>query len=146
VTGEKEEVQVQLLSGKAKIPIQATPQSAGYDLYATESVSIAPGKYKVINTDLALALPKGTYGRIAPRSGLAVNHGVDILAGVIDADYRGPIKIAAINHGVQPVNILQGERAAQLILEKIAHANMIEVAKLTRTSRNATGFGASGKM
>ena len=84
---------VQLLSPKGKVPIRSTTLAAGYDLYSAEELQIAPHSRFLVSTDIAILVPPGTYGRIAPRSGLSVKNSIDFGAGVIDADYRGPVKI-----------------------------------------------------
>ena len=94
--------------------------------------------------DISISVPKGTYGRIAPRSGLAVKHGITTGAGVIDADYTGPIGIVLFNHGEQDFQIQEGDRIAQLILEQIANKPVIQVQKLTQTTRGDKGFGSTG--
>ena len=83
----------------ARLPTRGSAGAAGLDLYAVERVTIAPGARAAVRTGLAAAVPCGFYGRVAPRSGLAVRHGVDVLAGVIDSDYRGEILCALVNHG-----------------------------------------------
>ena len=86
----------------------------------------------------------GTYGRIAPRSGLAWKKHIDVGAGVIDADYRGNVGVVLFNHGAEDLEVKVGDRVAQLILEKIAYAEVEEVAELPETVRGAGGFGSSG--
>ena len=81
----------QKLSEKAKVPSQATFSDAGYDLFATDTYTLKPGERKLYKTNISTAIPHGYYGRIAPRSGLAYKHGIDVLAGVIDSGYRGDI-------------------------------------------------------
>jgi dUTP pyrophosphatase len=76
---------------------------------------------------LSVAVPEGTYGRVAPRSGLAVKHFIDVGAGVVDADYRGPLGVVLFNFGSQPFEIKRGDRIAQLVLEKVSMANVVEV-------------------
>ena len=89
-------------------------------------------------------MPRGTYGRIAPRSGLAAKHGVDVGAGVIDADYRGEVKILLINHSDVKFDIKKGDRIAQLVLERISLAELNEVSELEETQRGQKGFGSTG--
>ena len=96
---------IKKLSDKAVIPSKGSVGAAGYDLYTTESYELKPGERKAFKTDIALAIPEGFYGRVAPRSGLAVKHGLDVLAGVIDSDYRGEILVALINLGDKPVQL-----------------------------------------
>src|SRR5271156_4072350 len=91
-------LQVSLLSPKAKVPTRGSAFAAGYDLYSTSETVIKAHDRAVVSTDIAIAVPEGTYGRIAPRSGLAVKHGIQTGAGVIDADYRGEIRVLLFNH------------------------------------------------
>lgn len=128
----------------AKIPTRATDHSAGYDLYSIDNVIIKPQGKALIPIGLMIALPEGTYGRIAPRSGLAVKHFIDVGAGVIDADYRGVISVLLFNHGKSSYKVKRGERVAQLICEKIQKINLVEVDELDLTMRNENGFGSSG--
>ena len=104
----------------AVIPIRATPGSAGYDLTSVESHIILPGHRAVVSTGLSIAVPEGTYGRVAPRSGLAVRNGLNVGAGVVDSDYRGEVKVVLFNHDINNTyEVKPGHRIAQLILEKI---------------------------
>jgi deoxyuridine 5'-triphosphate nucleotidohydrolase len=98
----------------------------------------------LVDTQLSIAVPEGTYGRIAPRSGLAAKHSIDTGAGVIDADYRGTVMVLLFNYGEQDFAISAGDRVAQLILEKIVMAPLRQVDDLDVTSRGAGGFGSTG--
>src|SRR4029077_14341393 len=112
----------------------------GYDLYSAESVIIQPRTRRLVDTGLAIAIPPGTYARIAPRSGLSVK-GLDIGAGVVDSDYRGPLKALLINNSDIPFQINQGERMAQLILEHIENPECVTVVdSLPETTRGNRGF------
>ena len=118
--------------------------AAGYDLSSAQQLVIPVNRRALIQTDISLGVPKGTYGRIAPRSGLAVKHGITMGAGVIDADYMGPIGIVLFNHGDKEFHIQEGDRIAQLILEQIAYKPVIQVQELTQTTRGNKGFGSTG--
>jgi dUTP pyrophosphatase len=102
----------------------------------------------LIKTGISVAVPNGTYGRIAPRSGLALKNGIDVMAGVIDADYRGDVGVILVNLGSSPFTINPGDRIAQLILEKIEYNTSVqeigEADDLSPTSRGANGFGSTG--
>ncbi|CAG8563108.1 12887_t:CDS:2 [Cetraspora pellucida] len=125
-TADSSKLLVKRLSEKAKLPFRVSPQAAGYDLYsAVEMVVPAKGK-ALINTDISIALPEGTYGRVAPRSGLALKHFLDCGAGVIDADYRGPVGVLLFNFGDEDYKVKEGERIAQLILERIYTPEVVE--------------------
>ena len=118
---------------------------AGYDLHSVEIISIPARGFKAINTDIGVELPKNTYGRVAPRSGLALNFGIDIGAGVIDSTFRGPIRVVIFNHGEKDFLVNIGDRVAQLVVQKIEPTSPVEVEELTQTSRGTLGFGSTGK-
>ena len=129
----------------AILPVRSTSGAAGYDLFSTDSYVVLPGRRVVVSTGISIQLPPGTYGRIAPRSGLAVKHGLDTLAGVVDPDYTGEIKVVLQNlDSVQPFIIRPGYRIAQLILEKFETVETVEVPDLPATERGAEGFGSTG--
>jgi dUTP pyrophosphatase len=141
---------IKKLSDKAVIPNKGSVGAAGYDLYTTESYELKPGERKAFKTDIALAIPEGFYGRVAPRSGLAVKYGIDVLAGVIDSDYRGEILVALINLGDKPVKlpIIKDDKEtaiAQIIIEGCGTAvgGFIEVDDLNSTQRGVGGFGST---
>lgn len=133
---------VQRLTRDAELPARQTSGAAGYDLYASASVSILPGKRALVPTGIAIALPEGHYGRVAPRSSLAVK-GIDVSAGVIDADYRGEVKVLLLNAGFEMFTAHKGTRIAQLIVERVFTGPVVE-SDLDRTSRGSGGFGSTG--
>lgn len=132
------------LSLHAKAPIKGSEQAAGYDLFSAEVAVIKPGGRVCIKTDLELSIPFGCYGRIAPRSGLAAKYGIDVGAGVVDSDYRGNVTALLFNFGTKDFHVTRGDRIAQLILEKIHHAELVEVKYLDSTARGNNGFGSTG--
>jgi dUTP pyrophosphatase len=139
---------VKKLVPHAIIPARATPGAAGYDLYSSDAYVIIPGHRVVVSTGVSIELPPGTYGRIAPRSGLAVKHGLDVGAGVIDADYQGEIKVVLFNLDTRhPFIIKPGYRIAQLILENHTIAEVHEVPSENTnlvSVRGEEGFGSTG--
>lgn len=138
-------IQIKKLSDKAKIPSQGSKYAAGYDLYAAEEVLVNTMGRKLVKTNISIAIPEGYYGRIAPRSGLAYKNGIDVLAGVIDSDYRGDIGVILLNtdHNLDfEVNV--GDRIAQIIIEKCHSVNWETVETLDTTVRSEGGFGSSG--
>jgi len=137
-------LQVKKLSDNAIIPTRGSPYSAGYDLSSAEHTVIKAGGKGIVKTDLSVACPEGTYARIAPRSGLAVKKFIDVGAGVVDADYRGPVGVVLFNFGDEDFVVEKGDRVAQLILEKISMADAVEVEELADTERGAGGFGSTG--
>ncbi|GMY28442.1 deoxyuridine 5'-triphosphate nucleotidohydrolase-like [Fagus crenata] len=137
-------LKVKKLSEKAVLPSRGSPLSAGYDLSsATETKVPARGK-ALVPTDLSIAIPEGTYARVAPRSGLTWKHSIDVGAGVIDADYRGPVGVILFNHSDIDFEVKVGDRIAQLIIEKIMTPNVMEVEDLDATVRGEGGFGSTG--
>ncbi|CBQ73304.1 probable dUTP pyrophosphatase [Sporisorium reilianum SRZ2] len=128
----------------AKLPTRGSALAAGYDLYAAEKVVLPRGGRKVVQTGICLAIPTGHYGRVAPRSGLASKHGIDTGAGVIDEDYRGLLGVLLFNFGDADFTINEGDRIAQLIIEKISTPEVQEVDSLDETLRGAGGFGSTG--
>ena len=138
-------IQIKKLSDKAKIPTQGSKYAAGYDLYAAEEVLVNTMGRKLVKTNISISIPEGYYGRIAPRSGLAYKNGIDVLAGVIDSDYRGDIGVILLNtdHNLDfEVNV--GDRIAQIIIEKCHSVNWETVETLDATVRSEDGFGSSG--
>ncbi|WP_075881478.1 dUTP diphosphatase [Vreelandella massiliensis] len=136
---------VKRLTNDAQLPTRGTPLSAGWDIYCTESVDIPPGRRAVLPTGLAMAVEPGWYLRIAPRSGLAAKQGYNVHAGVIDADYRGEVKVALINHGDETLEFRRGDRIAQAIMERCSTGALIEVTDLPETSRGTHGLGSTGR-
>lgn len=129
----------------AKLPVRGSNGAVGYDLHAIVSGIIEPGKKDMVPTGIGISLPPGTYGRIAPRSGLAAKHGINVGAGVIDPDYTGELKVILFNHGDKTFEYQEGDRIAQLILEKCVVCPVVEVDVLEETTRSEGGFGSTGK-
>ncbi|KAG8377765.1 hypothetical protein BUALT_Bualt08G0067400 [Buddleja alternifolia] len=165
-------LRVKKLSEKAIIPSRGSPLSAGYDLsryiyiftsiymignefsrclmnfclgYCSAADTKVPARGKaLIPIDLSIAIPEGTYARVAPRSGLAWKHSIDVGAGVIDADYRGPVGVILFNHSDLDFEVKVGDRIAQMIIEKIVTPEVTEVDDLDSTVRGSGGFGSTG--
>lgn len=141
----KPKLKVKRLESTAIIPTKGSEFAAGYDLYSLESVVIQPLHRFALRTGISVEIPTGLYGRIAPRSGLAANKGVDVLAGVIDSDFRGELKVILINLGQHPLSISKGDKIAQLVLESCTHLDIEELDTLNSTERGHNGFGSTGK-
>ncbi|KAK3828278.1 MAG: dUTPase-like protein [Benniella sp.] len=135
---------VKKLSEKASIPTRGSKYAAGFDLYSAKKMVIPARSRAVVPTDISIAVPEGTYGRVAPRSGLAVNHFIDVGAGVVDYDYRGPVGVVLFNFGENDFAIDEGDRVAQLVLEKVYMCDAEEVEDLDETDRGFRGFGSTG--
>lgn len=138
-------MKVMLLSVNGVIPIRATKSSTGFDLFSAEDKLVKANDKNIIFTDICIEVPEGCYGRIAPRSGLAVKFHLDIGAGVIDRDYRGNVGVVIFNHSSQDYQVKKHDRIAQLILEKIETPSIEIVDKFDQeTERNDNGFGSTG--
>jgi len=134
-----------LLNSDSRYPTKSHVTDAGYDLFSTEDVSLQPLQRKVVKTGIKLSIPSGFYGRVAPRSGLAVKNGVDVLAGVIDSGYNGEIGVVLINTDkFESVSLPKSSRIAQLIFEKCEDVNFETVSSLDVSERDAGGFGSTG--
>ncbi|SCU81111.1 LAMI_0B04852g1_1 [Lachancea mirantina] len=133
-------------SSDATVPTKGSATAAGYDIYASKPTTIPGRGQGLVSTDISFTVPVGTYGRIAPRSGLAVKHGINTGAGVIDRDYTGEVKIMLFNHSEKDFEVQKGERVAQLILERIVDdAEIVVVDSLESSLRGEGGFGSTGK-
>lgn len=132
------------LHPNAILPARGSKDACGLDICSVEAGVIEPGDRKAVRTGLAVAVPSGFYGRMAPRSGLALKSGIDVLAGVIDADYRGEVICLLVNFGEVAFRIAAGERIAQLIVEKVAICEPDWADELPVTDRGAMGFGSTG--
>lgn len=137
-------MKIKKLRDNAIAPVRATAGAAGFDLYSAEPAVLQPGARAVIPTGYAFSLPEGCVGLVWPRSGLAVNGGLDVLAGVIDADYRGEVAVVLINHGAEPVALSSGHRIAQLLIQPALAPELIGEDDLGATHRGAGGFGSTG--
>jgi len=135
---------VKRLSKNAKLPTRGSALAAGYDLYSAERKVVPAHGKALVDTQLSIAVPPGTYGRVAPRSGLASKFMIDTGAGVIDADYRGVIFVLLFNHSDKDFQVEEGDRIAQIIFEKICTPEVQEVDDLGATDRGTNGFGSTG--
>ena len=128
----------------AVVPSRGSEFAAGYDLSSAVDCVVPAGERSMVSTGISIQIPEGTYGRVAPRSGLAFKYGIDVLAGVIDFDYTGEVKVILFNTGSRDFIIKKGDRIAQLVLEKIATPDVAVVLELADTQRGAGGFGSTG--
>jgi dUTP pyrophosphatase len=132
------------VAGTGALPEYGSAGAAGADLRASEPVSIPPGAQAAVPTAIRIAIPEGHVGLVWPRSGLAVRHGIDTLAGVIDSDYRGEVRVVLANHGREPFTIQPGDRIAQLLIQKVERAVFRKADALEGTERGSGGFGSTG--
>lgn len=138
---------VLLTNLNATFPKRADIGAAGYDLSSVDKVCIEPGTQAIVDTGLVLEFPSDCYVRVAPRSGLAAKHAIDVMAGVIDSTYRGNVKVILHNHGTESFMVNVGDRIAQMIFEKIYTPDLQQVqemTELTTSDRGQGGFGSTG--
>jgi len=136
---------VKKLCYDAIVPTRGSDRSVGYDLYSTEDTVVpCQAGRALVPTGIAVVLPEGVYGRVAPRSGLTVKHCIDVGAGVIDPDYTGEVKVVLFNHGEKDFEIKKGDRIAQLILERCETPPIEEISIVEDTERGDGGFGSTG--
>ena len=142
------QVKIKKLHPQAVIPAYMTEHAAGLDLCTVieAPVVLAPGERTLLPTGLAMEIPPGFEGQVRPRSGLALKKGISLVnsPGTIDADYRGEIGIIIINHGVEPVEFLPGDRVAQLIIAPVTQAILVEADELSASVCSSGGFGHTG--
>ncbi len=129
------------------LPAYARPGDAGLDLCAAEAVTVEPGARVLVRTGIALAIPDGFAALVLPRSGLALRHGLTVLnsPGLIDAGYRGEVKVLVVNTDRQTaVKLARGDRIAQLVVQRVEEVALAEVVELPASERGAGGFGSTG--
>ena len=137
-------ININLLHINAKIPSPGSDESAGLDICTIESVTIPPGHRELLKTGLAMSMPAGYVGLIWPRSKLAAKMGIDVLAGVVDSDYRGEIMISLLNTGLDPVEIKAGDKVAQMIIQKHYSDMQINIVDdLDKTMRGQDGVNST---
>lgn len=141
------QISVLKLDGELPTPTRAYPGDAGLDLYAREPVRLEPGERTVVATGIAVAIPRGHAGLVVPRSGLAARSGIGVVnaPGLIDAGYRGEVKVILVNHGSDRVEIARAERIAQLLVVPAPEVELVEVEQLEESERGSGGFGSSGR-
>ena len=140
----RNDIKVKRLNEDSIIPTKANHSDAGWDLYSIENLLIEPNSRALVKTGVSFAIPERYVGLIWPRSGMAVKHGVDVFAGVIDAGYRGEIGVCLFNSSEEDFYIQKGERIAQVLFQKISQHELIEVLDLSHSDRGLKGFGSSG--
>lgn len=134
------------LDPSIELPSYAREGDAGLDLRAAHDATLEPSSRGLVGTGLAVAIPPGYAGLVLPRSGLALSQGVTVLnaPGLVDAGYRGELKVLLVNHGDKPVPVRRGDRIAQLVIQRVERAELIEVNELPASERGAGGFGSTG--
>jgi len=134
---------IKRLQQKVIMPTKGSRMVAGHDIYALKDGTIPAQREMLVDTGIAIGQPRGTYGRLAARSGMASKHGIAVSSGVIDADYTSEIKVILRNHGNASYVFKAGDRIAQLIVEKIQTHNAIVIENLEDTDKGSRGFGSS---
>jgi dUTP pyrophosphatase len=139
-------VPVVAIDGTLPLPAYAREDDAGLDLHAAQTITLEPGARAPIATGIAVAIPPGFAGFVLPRSGLALRHGVTLLnaPGLIDAGYRGEVKVLLVNHGQAPVTVSRGDRIAQLVVHRVERVQLMPVSALPPSDRGQGGFGSTG--
>jgi len=132
------------LDPRAVLPQRGSARSAGLDICSIEDLEIGPRQRVAARTGLAVAIPPGFYGRVAPRSGLAAKNGLDVLAGVIDSDYRGEVRCLLYNTSDETIILPAGNKICQLLVEQIIMPEAVWATDLEDTARGAGGFGSTG--
>jgi dUTP pyrophosphatase len=133
------------VTGTGELPAYGSAAAAGADLRAAEDVTLGPGERAAVATGIHVEIPEGHVGLVWPRSGLAVRHGLDTLAGVIDSDYRGEVRVVLVNHGGGALGIEAGDRIAQLLVQRVERAAFARAEELPSSERGAGGFGSTGR-
>lgn len=141
----KRTVKTKKLNPKAIIPTRSNQSDAGWDLYSMTTRSLAPSQRVIYKTGISFEIPEGYVGLVWPRSGLSINSGIDVLAGVVDSGYRGEVMVCLLNTGVDWVEIKEGDRIAQILFQEVPEFQLQEVEILQNSDRGASGFGSSGK-
>ena len=142
------DVLIKRLDASVPLPSYAKDGDAGADLATRIDFTIQPGERMLVPTGISIALPNGYVALVHPRSGLAIKHGISMVntPGTVDAGYRGELQVILINHDLtQPVSFKKGDRIAQLVIQKVEHAQFVEVENLPGSERSADGFGSTGK-
>jgi dUTP pyrophosphatase len=136
------------LSESARPPARAHAGDAGYDLHASEAVTIAPGRRANVGTGIAIEVPEGHAGLVLPRSGLAARHGITLpnAPGLIDSGYRGELRVLLLNADPEePFEVEPGDRIAQLVIARVEAPELAEAESLEETTRGTAGFGSTGR-
>jgi dUTP pyrophosphatase len=137
-------IKFKLLNKNAKLPSYAHHDDAAFDVCSIEGAVIRPKEVKIIRTGLVAEIPKGWFVSFRGRGGVS-SKGVDVLAGVVDAGYRGEWQVVLANVGNKSYKVIKGEKIAQGILQPAPQARIIRAAKLNNTKRGKRGFGSTGR-
>ncbi len=139
------ELRVKKLFNDAQLPIKKDDGDAAFDLYSYIPWVLRPNEWWPLPTGISLEIPFGYAGFVWPRSGMSANHGLDVLAGVVDSNYRGEINVVLNNTGIIDYIIEKGDRVGQIVIQQLPFFEVVEVEELSDTERGEDGFGSSGK-
>lgn len=139
------ELKIKKLRADAKVPTRAHRGDAGFDLCTVDEVVAHAGQRVLVGTGLAMEIPDGFVGLVWDKSGLSNNHGLKTLGGVVDAGYRGEVKVGIINLSATDYTIGTGHKVAQILIQKVEHVEIKEVDDLSNATRGEGGFGSTGK-
>ncbi len=138
-------LKIKKLHADAKMPSYAHHDDAGFDLYAVENTTVKVGERVAMPTGIAMEIPEGFVGLVWDKSGIAVKHGINTIAGVVDSSYRGEVVVALVNNGENDYTFEKGHKVAQMIVQKKETVQFEEAKELSDTLRGADGFGSTGK-
>jgi dUTP pyrophosphatase len=138
-------LKIKKLDKTAKLPNYAHEGDAGLDLFSSENCTLKPNERKAVRTGIAMAIPKGYVGLVWDKSGLAANHGIKTMAGVVDAGYRGEVLVVLKNLGDSDFSIEKNMKIAQMLIQPVESRKVVEVEDLDDTLRGEKGFGSTGK-
>ena len=139
-------VKVQKISADARMPEMAHRGDSGFDLFASETISLKPGERKLVSTGLKMEIQEGLEAQVRPKSGLAINHGISVLntPGTIDSCYRGEVKVIMVNFSEKEFLVEKGSKIAQAVFAKVEFPILEEAKELKETKRSEGGFGSTG--
>ncbi|MBI4919937.1 dUTP diphosphatase [Candidatus Azambacteria bacterium] len=137
-------LKIQKIDSNASAPNYATKGDAGLDFYSAEDIVLKPGQRQAVNTGIKMEIPAGYVGLVWDKSGLALKNGIKTMAGVVDAGYRGEIKIVLINFGNEDFIVKKGFKIAQMLIQKIEEPTIEIVEELSDSERSENGFGSTG--
>jgi len=137
-------VEIVVMENGGSVPSKGSTDAAGFDLHSNEDYTLEPKQRHLFKLGIRMAIPEGYYGQIAPRSGLAYKYGIQVLAGVIDSDYRGEVGVILYNSGDKALNVAKYDRIAQMLFKKVESPILVECLVLDETTRGIGGFGSTG--
>lgn len=138
-------LKVKKLAPDAVLPSYAHPGDAGLDMYANETVVVAPGQIGKIKSGISVEIPEGYVGLYWDKSGLSNNYGIKVVGGVVDSGYRGELVMGVINLGSEPYTFEKGHKVLQMLVQRVEKVEIQETESLSDTSRGTGGFGSTGK-